>query len=476
MSALANDPFSMVGDPRRYVSRPASKGALEQLHAALDQDSHSGVVVLAGPTGIGKSIMLHCLADARADRDRVVALVYPTLSRGALWQWLAEELGVGPKLAPRDAILDLAERCYVRGSSVVVLADEAASLPRSTLEDLIAACKATPGLRAVLAVTKESVLDPCLPGDTSYVRLDEPLSLAEADGYLKARLDFSGAPDELRAAFGPEVVAELHARSAGSPARLNVLAGAVVLDQLVGRRPSSGRAPHEEVVVTAPPPPTPSAATKRKLAKTRGRRRPFVAAVAVGLCLAIGLGFLAGQRWIGGTSEPAAAIAPVSEALVATTGAAVPEPDIVAVEPANPEPLAAPPTESPLTPALAVQPVTALASASGSVSPPTQLAEPAAPAEPAASAVPEGPRAEPVAPAPAATVPVAPPRGRIGALNINAVPWASIRIDGKPAGETPLGGLKLVPGPHKVVAVFPDAREEARQIEIDDQETFVVFR
>jgi serine/threonine-protein kinase len=46
---------------------------------------------------------------------------------------------------------------------------------------------------------------------------------------------------------------------------------------------------------------------------------------------------------------------------------------------------------------------------------------------------------------PTATAPAAP-----ATLDLNAVPWAHVRIDGADRGETPLLGLSLPPGPHRI--------------------------
>jgi hypothetical protein len=46
-----------------------------------------------------------------------------------------------------------------------------------------------------------------------------------------------------------------------------------------------------------------------------------------------------------------------------------------------------------------------------------------------------------------------------GTLNINATPWAEVWIDGNPLGETPLGGLSVVPGEHEIVFRHPQLGE-----------------
>ncbi|MGE0705605.1 MAG: hypothetical protein AB7F99_05860 [Vicinamibacterales bacterium] len=54
------------------------------------------------------------------------------------------------------------------------------------------------------------------------------------------------------------------------------------------------------------------------------------------------------------------------------------------------------------------------------------------------------------------TVEVQPPGGRV---SINAVPWAQVWIDGKPAGETPIAYLPIAAGEHEIVFRHPELGE-----------------
>jgi hypothetical protein len=54
------------------------------------------------------------------------------------------------------------------------------------------------------------------------------------------------------------------------------------------------------------------------------------------------------------------------------------------------------------------------------------------------------------------------PRG-FGFLEANASPWAAVKIDGKPRGETPLKGLKLPAGRHSAVFTNPELSTEERR-------------
>ena len=67
----------------------------------------------------------------------------------------------------------------------------------------------------------------------------------------------------------------------------------------------------------------------------------------------------------------------------------------------------------------------------------------------------------------------APPTGP--RLSVNAKPWASIRLDGAEVGETPIGELRLTPGPHVVSATLPDGRVVERSVEAKAGDLYLVF-
>jgi hypothetical protein len=51
-----------------------------------------------------------------------------------------------------------------------------------------------------------------------------------------------------------------------------------------------------------------------------------------------------------------------------------------------------------------------------------------------------------------------------GTLNLNAVPWADVAIDGKAAGQTPLGNVRVPIGPHRIVFRHPQLGEQTRAV------------
>ena len=51
-----------------------------------------------------------------------------------------------------------------------------------------------------------------------------------------------------------------------------------------------------------------------------------------------------------------------------------------------------------------------------------------------------------------------------GTLNINAQPWGDVLIDGEPAGQTPLGNVRLPIGPHEIVFRHPQLGTQKRAV------------
>jgi len=58
---------------------------------------------------------------------------------------------------------------------------------------------------------------------------------------------------------------------------------------------------------------------------------------------------------------------------------------------------------------------------------------------------------------------VSPPDGRV---SINAVPWATVSIDGNTVGETPLGNVALSLGEHQIVFRHPQLGERTQKVTV----------
>ncbi len=56
-----------------------------------------------------------------------------------------------------------------------------------------------------------------------------------------------------------------------------------------------------------------------------------------------------------------------------------------------------------------------------------------------------------------------------GILQVNAQPWASVWLDGKPVGDTPLGNLRVSLGTHEVRFRHPELGEQLRYVTVSAQ-------
>ncbi len=61
-------------------------------------------------------------------------------------------------------------------------------------------------------------------------------------------------------------------------------------------------------------------------------------------------------------------------------------------------------------------------------------------------------------------------------VDINAVPWANIVVDGREVGATPIGDLSLAPGSHRIQARFGYGELAERTVEVSDENRQVGFR
>ena len=127
------DPFSRIPDIAGYLPRPATERALGLLAEAAHRGDRP--VVLAGPPGIGKTLLLHLLADRMLSDQRPVFVPIPTLPPAEFWQWIVASLGLEGGSDPLGAL----EQSHASGLPVSLLIDDATSLPFETIEALRAA-------------------------------------------------------------------------------------------------------------------------------------------------------------------------------------------------------------------------------------------------------------------------------------------------------------------------------------------------
>jgi type II secretory pathway predicted ATPase ExeA len=502
------DPFGPTANPEAYVPCEPMEAALFELVQTVRSERRAAAV--SGPPGLGKTLLLHLLADRLGPRIRFVYIPYAALPPEELCTWALDLLGTQASDDPVAMLKAYGEHLRQQGSALLLLVDDAGAMPIDTarmLANLVASSDG--GLRLAVASTdspEASRAFAALGSDIHMIRLIQPMTASETRRYLEARLAMAQVPDAICAHFDEETVAALHRLSGGVPRRLNALAADVMrgipseaaaarLDGLFAEAPPEGEVPAlearpppepepdlaevaddvaeldlPEVAAAAEPawaaepkaPPGPLARVLRALQPMRRvPRSALVGAVAV-VALVLAISILRTRPSAppsGGESARPADTAAAPEVAEGEAVASVPEApavtEEVVTELSQPEPPEVAEGEAvasaPEAPAVTEEVI-------------TELSQPELPevAE-VIAAVPKAPDAE--GESPAVSFPV----------QINAMPWATIEIDGQDFGETPLAGVPLPGGSHSFRARMPDGRVIERVVEIDADNRFVVF-
>jgi type II secretory pathway predicted ATPase ExeA len=458
-----DDPFGTSADPARYVARPSTEGVLLDLVTALRDEERPRLLV--GEAGMGKTLVLRLLAQRLAPRIRSVYLPYPALPLAALCAWALEELGAASSYDPPEALATLARRARADGGGIVLLVDEAQALPEETARGLAELAAEYEGALRFAAALPPSASEALFE---AFARVEQlgllaPMTESETARYVQLHLHGAPLPAAVREAFTPAVLAAIHARTGGVPSRVNAEASALLRGAMAKLR-SEARAAERE---------------RAAIAVRRAAPVASAEAEAVALEHAAGRLALAHQRELGSDQVDPAFERAVGRLSLAQLEAGAPAADPAADPAAQSGPVArVDPAPRPsaaggrrLSAAAGVFGVffaTGVGAGLWMSRRDSGPAEPAAAPVPAVSAAPAAPPAEAPTPAPAA-------QDLVG-VQINAEPWATIRVDGQEVGVTPLAGVRLTRGPHRFEAVFPDGRTETRDVEIDDARRFLVFR
>jgi general secretion pathway protein A len=233
---LTSKPFEPSANESTFFPCESHEAALLKLRYAVE--NRRGAVMLAGPAGVGKTMLVRKFCDELDESySPQVHLVFPQMSSRDLLVYLAEQLGAPAADPPRHTIEEsvrrletLLERNAAEGQHAVVVIDEA-----HLLED----CGALETLRLLLnfEYSGHPTLTLVLVGQMSLVSavgrlpsLEERIAVKslvrsftaeEAAEYIRHRLRASGATRDI---FTPDAIEALHYRGHGTARQINRLA------------------------------------------------------------------------------------------------------------------------------------------------------------------------------------------------------------------------------------------------------------
>ena len=234
-------PFETGCDPKFFYPGEAHQAALLKLRYAIE--NRRGGAVLAGPSGIGKTLLLQILKSTLAQNvEPIVHVFFPRMHTPELLAYLADELqgtslskgtpGTHESLQRIHAIL--AKNTELNQHAVILvdeahLIDDPAILEtlRMLLNFEFSGCPAL----TLLLVGQTGLLTALERTPQLEERLDvkcllRPFSRAETAAYLDHRLRTAGAS---KAIFSTDALDTLHELTGGVPRRINRLCDLALL-------------------------------------------------------------------------------------------------------------------------------------------------------------------------------------------------------------------------------------------------------
>ncbi|SFR84970.1 MSHA biogenesis protein MshM [Marinobacter daqiaonensis] len=232
---LQEAPFALTPNTRYFLRAPSHNDALELLLVALRE--REGFIKITGEVGTGKTLLCRLLLNALDGEASTAYLPNPHLSAEALYEAVAEELGVEPVAGANthQVLKALNERLIslaMDRTPAVLVIDEAQAMPEATIEALRLLTnletESTRLLQVVLFGQPE--LDALLNRDslrqlkqriTFHYRL-LPLDRDSVAQYLRHRLALAGYNGT--DLFQPTALRLITRASGGIPRLINVLA------------------------------------------------------------------------------------------------------------------------------------------------------------------------------------------------------------------------------------------------------------
>jgi general secretion pathway protein A len=246
---LSARPFEPCGDRTAFYPCEAQEAALLKLRYAVE--NRRGAALLAGPAGVGKTMLLQLFRSGLPESLRPIAhLVFPQMSSRDLLVYLAEQLGAPPADPPRHTIEESVRRLEFllvqnaqQNRHAVIVVDEA-----HLLED----CGALETLRLMLNFEHAGrpALTLLLVGQMGLVSavgrlssLEERIAVKtlvrtftpeETAGYVQHRLRAAGAMREI---FTADALEAMHYLAHGTPRQINRLGDLALLVGFADRLP-----------------------------------------------------------------------------------------------------------------------------------------------------------------------------------------------------------------------------------------------
>lgn len=243
---LTDDPFRLTPDPAYYFPSSEHDEILASLDYAIEHKE--GFSVIFGKPGTGKTTVLRVIMERWRDRADIALIMTPRLSPEEFLQAVLEDLLVKPGDTNKNELLKAFRDFLTKRSQsdrrVIIIVDEAQSLPDETLEEL--------RLLSNLETDREKLLQIILLGQPELAQrlqkghlsqLDQritirstlkPLDREEINHYINFRLIKAGKG---KAIFDASAKKKIYRYSGGIPRLVNALSSRAVMAAFVEGSP-----------------------------------------------------------------------------------------------------------------------------------------------------------------------------------------------------------------------------------------------
>ncbi len=237
---LTEEPFSIAANPRFLYMSTRHREALAHLLYGIRNDS--GIVLLTGEVGTGKTTVCRCLLQQLPENTDVAFILNPKVSVLELLDSICDELGIDGQRNPDsvkscvDAINHSLLDRHAAGRNTVVIIDEAQNLSIDVLEQLRLLTNletdegkllriillGQPELEQMLARSELRQVDQRI---TARYRL-QSLLRSEIGAYVSHRLAVAGCREPV---FSPSILAKLYRKTDGIPRLINIICDRAML-------------------------------------------------------------------------------------------------------------------------------------------------------------------------------------------------------------------------------------------------------
>lgn len=232
-------PFQLMPDPRRLFETASHTRGLSYLIYGLERGE--GFVVVTGPVGTGKTLLLQVLLDQIKTRHLLVARVaMANVDADNVVATVAASFGVAVRGLAKYEMLDnlVSKLTAARNRRALLIIDEAQTCSTAALEELriVSNLQARgQALVQVVLVGQSELRDLLKRPAMTHLRQRivasyhlEPLAADEVPGYIEHRLNTVGWRAD-RLSFGAGIYERVYAWSGGIPRRINQIMDRLLL-------------------------------------------------------------------------------------------------------------------------------------------------------------------------------------------------------------------------------------------------------